>query len=164
MILLKAIPGTRMPREVRIPAWYLLLVAVLGTLSGCESLRDLGRFARHQHAAPGKTLGIELKRPPSDSAFLYLFLQMDMVAIYAAIRDWTIAQISDGRINLYQMVCDAKTLLSSIVSTAGGGSRRMYSTPRSRFSAAHGTGGRFPADGVGESFSEGASQTEDSAS
>ncbi len=47
---LKAIPDARMRRGVRIPAWYLLLVAVLGILSKCESLRDLERFARRHHA------------------------------------------------------------------------------------------------------------------
>ena len=41
---LRAIPDARMRRGVRIPAWYLLLVAVLGILSGCQSLRDLERF------------------------------------------------------------------------------------------------------------------------
>ena len=30
---LRAIPDTRMRRGIRIPAWYLLLVAVLGILS-----------------------------------------------------------------------------------------------------------------------------------
>ncbi len=34
-----------MRRGIRIPAWYLLLVAVLGILSGCQSLWDLERFA-----------------------------------------------------------------------------------------------------------------------
>ena len=43
---LVAIPDARMRRGVRIPAWYLLLVAVLGILSGCQSLRDLEQFAR----------------------------------------------------------------------------------------------------------------------
>ena len=38
---LKAIPDARMRRGVRIQSWYLLLVAVLGILSGCQSLRDL---------------------------------------------------------------------------------------------------------------------------
>lgn len=38
---LKAIPDAQMRRGVRTPAWYLLLVAVLGILSGCQSLRDL---------------------------------------------------------------------------------------------------------------------------
>ncbi len=72
---LKSIPDARMRRGVRIPAWYLLLVAVLGILSKCESLRDLERFARRHHTVLTASLGIELKRPPSDSAFRYFFLQ-----------------------------------------------------------------------------------------
>ncbi len=48
---LKAIPDARMRRGVRIPGWYLLLVTVQGVLSGCESLRDLVRFARRHQAA-----------------------------------------------------------------------------------------------------------------
>ena len=42
---LKAIPDARMRRGVRIPTWYLLLVAVLGILSRCKSLRDLERYS-----------------------------------------------------------------------------------------------------------------------
>ncbi len=46
---LRSIPDARMRRGVRFPSWYLLLVAVLGILSGCQSLRDLERFAiRHR--------------------------------------------------------------------------------------------------------------------
>ena len=55
---LKAIPDARMRRGVRITAWYLLLVAVLGFLSKCESLRDLERFARRHHAVLTGSLGI----------------------------------------------------------------------------------------------------------
>ena len=66
---LKAIPDARMRRGVRIPAWYLLLVAVLGILSKCESLRDLERFARRHHAVLTDALGMSssvLRRiPPS---------------------------------------------------------------------------------------------------
>jgi hypothetical protein len=47
---LRSIPDARMRRGVRFPAWYLLLVAVLGILSGCQSLRDLERFAIRHHA------------------------------------------------------------------------------------------------------------------
>lgn len=47
---LQAIPDARMRLGVRIPAGYLLLVAVIGILSGCQSLRDLEQFARrHPH-------------------------------------------------------------------------------------------------------------------
>jgi hypothetical protein len=119
---LKAIPDARMRRGVRIPAWYLLLVAVLGILSKCESLRDLERFARRHHAVLTEALGIDLKRPPSDSAFRYFFLQVDVATVCAAIRDWTIAQIPGGPGDLDQLICDGKTLRGSIEPTSGGGS------------------------------------------
>ena len=119
---LKAIPDARMRRGVRIPAWYLLLVAVLGILSRCQSLRDLERFAICHHAVLTEALGLELRRPPSDSAFRYFFQQVDVVALCGAIRDWTIAQIPGGAADLDQLVCDGKTLRGSIEATAGGGS------------------------------------------
>jgi len=111
-----------MRRGVRFPAWYLLLVAVLGILSGCQSLRDLERFAIRHHAALTEALGVELRRPPSDSSFRYFFHQVDVSALCAAIRDWTIAQIPGGAADLDQLVCDGKTLRGSIEPTAGGGS------------------------------------------
>lgn len=42
---LRSILDARMRRGVWFPAWYLLLVAVLGILSGCQSLRDLERYS-----------------------------------------------------------------------------------------------------------------------
>ena len=119
---LKAIPDARMRRGVPIPAWYLLLVAVLGILSRCQSLRDLDRFAIRHHSVLTEALGLELRRPPSDSAFRYFFRQVDVASLCAAIRDWTIAQIPGGASDLDQLVCDGKTLRGSIEPTAGGGS------------------------------------------
>ena len=119
---LRSIPDARMRRGVRFPAWYVLLVAVLGILSGCQSLRDLERFAIRHHSVLTVALGIELARPPSDSSFRYFFHQVDVAALCAAIRDWTIAQIPGGAADLDQLVCDGKTLRGSIEPTAGGGS------------------------------------------
>ena len=119
---LKAIPDARMRRGVRIPAWYLLLVAVLGILSRCQSLRDLERFAIRHHSVLTAALGLELRRPPSDSAFRYFFQHVDVAALCTAIRDWTIAQIPGGAADLDQLICDGKTLRGSIEPTAGGGS------------------------------------------
>ena len=119
---LKAIPDARMRRGVRIPAWYLLLVAVLGILSRCQSLRDLERFAIRHHSVLTAALGIELRRSPSDSAFRYFFHQVDVAALCTAIRDWTIAQIPGGAADLEQLICDGKTLRGSYEPTAGGGS------------------------------------------
>ena len=119
---LRSIPDARMRRGVRFPAWYLLLVAVLGILSGCQSLRDLERFAIRHHAVLTAALGVELRRPPSDSSFRYFFQQVDVPALCGAIWYWTVAQTPDGAADLDQLVCDGKTLRGSIETTAGGGS------------------------------------------
>ena len=119
---LKSILDARTRRGVRIPAWYLLLLAVLGILSGGQSLRDLERFAIRHHASLTEALVIQLKRPPLHSSFRHFFLQMGVAALCAAIRDWTIAQIPVGAMDPDQLICDGKTLRVSIVSTASGGS------------------------------------------
>ncbi len=54
---LRSIPDVRKRRGVRFPSLYLLLVAVLGILSGCQSLRDLERFAIRHHTVLNKALG-----------------------------------------------------------------------------------------------------------
>jgi hypothetical protein len=64
-------------------------------------------------------LGLELRRPPSDSACRYVFQQVDVAALCAAIRDWTMAQIPGGADHLDQLICDGKTLRGSIEPTAG---------------------------------------------
>ena len=117
---LRAIPDQRMRRGVRFPAWYLLLVAVLGILSGCQSLRDLERFSIRHHNVLTEALGLELRRPPSDSSFRYFFLQVDVAALCAAIRDWTITQIPGGAADLDQLVCDGKTLRGSAIEQEDG--------------------------------------------
>jgi len=84
---LKAISDARMRRSLCVPVCYLLLVAVLGILSKCESLRDLECFARRLHGDLANGFGIELKRPSSDLAFRYFFLQVNVTAVSNAIRD-----------------------------------------------------------------------------
>jgi len=110
IVYLRSIPDARMRRGVRFPAWYLLLVAVLGILSGCQSLRDLERFAIRHHAVLTEALGVELRRPPSDSSFRDFFHRVDVAALCAAIRDWTIAQIPGGAADLDQLVVAPRLL------------------------------------------------------
>ena len=47
-----------MRRGVRFPAWYLLLVAVLGILNGCYSLRHREPFAIRHHSALPRHWGL----------------------------------------------------------------------------------------------------------
>lgn len=74
-------PEGRMRHGVRFPQLFLLLVAVLGILSCCQSLRDMERFAIRHRVALNQALGLELRRPPTGSTFRYLFLQVDVVEL-----------------------------------------------------------------------------------
>ena len=110
----------RLIAAVNIPAWYLLLVAVLEILSRCQSLWNLERFAICHHGVLTEALELELRRPPSYSAIRYFFRQVEVAALSAAIRDWTITQIPGGTSDFDQLVFDGKTLRGSVEPIAGG--------------------------------------------
>jgi hypothetical protein len=70
-------------------------------------------YAIRHHKGLASAPGIALTRPPSDSAYWlrhsglwlssrYFFQQVDVAALCAPIRDWTIAQISEGAGDLEQ--------------------------------------------------------------
>jgi hypothetical protein len=111
----KAIPDGRFQRDVRYPQWFLLLVAVLGILSGCRSSRDLERFARRHLEAFNQALGLEYRRWPSDATFLYLFKKAHLQGFGQVLQAWMISQIPGGAEGLDQLVCDGKTLHSSAI-------------------------------------------------
>lgn len=70
---LKAIHDGRMRRGLRYTQWFLLLMAVVGILSGCRSSRDLERFACRHCEALNQALSLDYLRWPSDANFLYLY-------------------------------------------------------------------------------------------
>jgi hypothetical protein len=117
---LKAIPDGRFRRGVRYPQWFLLLVAVLGILSGCRSSRDLERFARRHREALNQALGLEYRRWPSDATFLYLFNKAQLQGFGQVLQAWMISQIPGGAEGLDQLVCDGKTLRGSVIETEEG--------------------------------------------
>ncbi|MCX5931321.1 MAG: ISAs1 family transposase [Cyanobacteria bacterium] len=116
----KAIPDGRFRRGVRYPQWFLMLVAVLGILSGCRSSRDLERFARRHREAFNESLGLDYKRWPSDATFLYLFNKAHLQGFGQVLQAWMISQIPGGAEGLDQLVCDGKTLRGSAVETEDG--------------------------------------------
>jgi hypothetical protein len=116
----KAIPDGRFRRGVRYPQWFLLLVAVLGILSGCRSSRDLERFARRHREAFNESLGLDYKRWPSDATFLYLFNKAHLHGFGQVLQSWMISQIPGGAEGLDQLVCDGKTLRGSAIETEEG--------------------------------------------
>ncbi|QNI71047.1 ISAs1 family transposase [Cyanobium sp. NS01] len=120
---LKAIPDGRYRRGVRYPQWFLLLVAVLGILSGCRSSRDLETFARRHREALNRALGLGFKRWPSDATFLYLFNKAHLQEFGQVLQAWMISQIPGGAHGLDQLVCDGKTLRGSAIETDDGSHR-----------------------------------------
>ena len=85
-------------------------------------------FAIRHHSALIEALGLELRRPPSDSSLRYFLDQVDVAALCAAIREWTIAQIHGGTADLNPLVCDGKTLRGSVRSSPGPRSLSVYCT------------------------------------
>ena len=79
-----------------IPAWYLLLAAVLWIQSCCQSVRYPERFDIRHHSVLSEALCIEFWCPSSVLGFRYFFRQVDVAALCAAIRDWIIAQAPGG--------------------------------------------------------------------
>ena len=117
---LKAIPDGRYRRGVRYPQWFLLLVAVLGILSGCRSSRDLEAFAKRHREDLNQALGVDFKRWPSDATFLYLFNKAHLQQFGDVLQAWMIRQIPGGSEGLEQLVCDGKTLRGSAIETEDG--------------------------------------------
>ena len=120
---LKAIPDGRYRRGVRYPQWFLLLVAVLGILSGCRSSRDLEAFAKRHREALNQALGLDFKRWPSDATFLYLFNKAHLQQFGEVLQAWMISQIPGGADGVEQLVCDGKTLRGSAIETEEGNHR-----------------------------------------
>ena len=117
---LKAIPEGRYRRGVRYPQWFLLLLAVLGILSGCRSSRDLEAFAKRHRETLNQALDLDFKRWPSDATFLYLFNKAHLQEFGEVLQAWMTSQIPGGADGLDQLVCDGKTLRGSAVETEDG--------------------------------------------
>ena len=118
---LKAIPDGRFRRGVRYPQWFLLLVAVLGILSGCRSSRDLEAFAKRHRKALNQALGLDFKRWLSDAN--YSTRPTNLQQFGEVLQAWMISQIPGGTEGLDQLVCDGKTLRGSAIETEDGNHR-----------------------------------------
>ena len=116
---LQALPEGRKRRGVRYPQWLLLLMAILGILSGCRSARDLERFARRHHQAFSTALDVAIPKAPCDSTFLYLFERVDLDELFGTLREWMLAQIADQDKDFQQLICDGKTLRGSAAQADG---------------------------------------------
>jgi hypothetical protein len=75
---LKALPDCRMRRGIRLPQWWMLLVAILAILRCQGSLMGMERFAKRHRKTLNELLGTQVAKPPSDSTFRLLLAQLDV--------------------------------------------------------------------------------------
>ena len=119
---LKALPYCRMRRRVRLPQWWMLLVAILAILSNQGSLLGMERFAKRHRKTLNELLGTHIASPPSDSTFRLLLAQLDVERFEDLLQQWMAAQRGVAE-TVDTLVCDGKTLRGSIDQTASGAAR-----------------------------------------
>jgi hypothetical protein len=119
---LKALPDCRMCRGIRFPQWWMLLVAILAILSGQGPLMGMERFARRHRKTLHDFLGTHVAKPPSDSTFRLLLAQLDVEGFDGLQQQWMAAQPGLTE-TVDTLVCDGKTLRSSIDEIVSGAAR-----------------------------------------
>jgi hypothetical protein len=109
---LKKIPDFRSKRGQRYPLWVMLLLAVLGVMSGCQSYHALEDFGVRHCAALCEVLGITLKRMPSDTTMRKLFGRCDFRQLSEQFNAWASAQFPPPAQEWFSI--DGKSLRGSV--------------------------------------------------
>ena len=85
---LQQVEDPRQARGRRYPLWVVLLLVILGMMSQCQGYSSLETFAERHKAALLETLGLPLKRLPSDSTFRAILQQLDYAHLLAVFNQW----------------------------------------------------------------------------
>lgn len=85
---LQSVEDFRALRGRRYPLWIILLLAILGTVSGCYGYCALEDFCVRHYAALCEHLGVKVKRWPSDTTFRRIFQQLDFEKLTEQFNQW----------------------------------------------------------------------------
>ncbi len=73
----------------RYPLWLILLLVIMGTISGCRSYYALEDFGVRHYGAVSEQLGLTVTRLPSDTTFRRMFtLPLDFQALAQQFEAW----------------------------------------------------------------------------
>ncbi len=78
----------RASRGRRYPLCLLLLLVIMGTMSGCLGYRALEDFARRHHQALVARLQLPATRFPSDSTFRRVMMGIDFTDLAKVFKNW----------------------------------------------------------------------------
>lgn len=72
----------------RYPLWLIMLLVIMGIMSGCRSYYALEDFGVRQYEALCEQLGLTLKRSPSDTTFRRVLQKLDFALLAQQFEQW----------------------------------------------------------------------------
>lgn len=110
---LQSVRDYRSRRGQRYPLWVMLLVCILGAMSGAQGYKALEDFGKRHYSTLCSLLGVSLTRMPSDTTLRRLFNAIDMLALTEQFNQWASSQFAPAVGECIAM--DGKSLSSTLV-------------------------------------------------
>lgn len=107
---LKTIPDFR--TQPRYPLWVILLLVIMGSMSGCESYRALEDFVVRHQASLIEVLELPYQRLPSFSTLRRIMVRLDFEALTTAFNAWVAATFPT--VAGEQIATDGKSIKMSV--------------------------------------------------
>jgi len=85
---LQEIRDFRASQGRRYPLWLILLLVVMGTISGCRSYYALEDFGARHYGAVSEQLGLKVTRLPSDTTFRRILQKLDFQSLAIQFEQW----------------------------------------------------------------------------
>ena len=85
---LQEIRDFRASQGRRYPLWLILLLVIMGTISGCRSYYALEDFGARHYGAVSERLGLKVTRLPSDTTFRRVLQKLDFQALARQFEQW----------------------------------------------------------------------------
>ena len=85
---LQEIRDFRASQGRRYPLWLILLLVIMGTISGCRSYYALEDFGTRHYGAVSEKLGLKVTRLPSDTTFRRILQKLDFQVLTQQFEQW----------------------------------------------------------------------------
>lgn len=85
---LQEIRDFRASQGRRYPLWLILLLVIMGTISGCRSYYALEDFGVRHYQAVSEQLGLTVTRLPSDTTFRRILQKLDFQTLAIQFEQW----------------------------------------------------------------------------
>lgn len=110
--LLQSIRDYRSRRGQRYPLWVMLLVTILGVMSGAQGYAALEDFGIRHYQTLCHFLGLALTRMPSDTTLRRMFHAMNLGELTTRFNDWAKSQLPSTAGECFSV--DGKSLSSTL--------------------------------------------------